>query len=67
MYQPIIGIIINELLKGPLEGYKLSNILLKKGFESHEIMTVLLELSGGGIVKTDKYWRTYLNPSVDAD
>ena len=61
----IIHVIINILLTGPTEVYKISDKLLSLGFDSAKISLVLDALIDDKQIKIDKNWKAYLNPNVE--
>lgn len=61
----LIQIIINDLLNGPVEPYKIAQKLLKMKFDSAEIFLTFLALSETNQIKIDEYWRAYLTPPLE--
>ena len=60
MFLPIINIIINELQNGPVEGHKIADLLLRKGFSSTDIDLALSQLILMKQIDVDSKWRLYL-------
>jgi hypothetical protein len=63
----LIHLITNMLLNGPVEAYKISEALLKKGFPSDQIYTTISTLVEDNQLKLDNFWRLYLNPPTDCE